>query len=49
MGELRKRKISQEKEDTISPVKNRNEDHGIIKVVKLNSVLTLLVGILIGR
>ena len=49
MGELRKRKISQGKEETISPVKYRNEDHDIIKVVKLNSVLTLLAGILIGR
>jgi len=48
MGELRKRKFSQDKEEAISPVKNPNEERGIIKVVKLNSVLTLLVGILIG-
>ena len=45
MGELRKRKFSQDKEEAISPVKNPNE---IINVVKLNSVLMLLVGIFIG-
>ena len=48
MGELRKRKFSQDKDEAISPIKNPNDDRGIIKVVKLNSVLTLLVGILIG-